>query len=124
MKARFPDGQLYVNLRGYDPGEPVTAQEALHRFLTGLGVPANAVPVNTESAAALFRSLPADRRILIVLDNAATAAQVRPLLPGHSAVSSSSPAVGGCPGSPYGTGRTASPSVPSPNRKPWPSCGP
>ncbi len=84
MKGHFPDGQLYVNLRGYDPGEPVTAQEALHRFLTGLGVPANAVPAHTESAAALFRSLLADRRVLIVLDNAATAAQVRPLLPGHS----------------------------------------
>ncbi|MFD7501731.1 AAA family ATPase [Streptomyces sp. NPDC059850] len=84
VKAHFPDGQLYVNLRGYDPGEPVTAQEALHRFLTGLGVPANAVPTNTESAAGLFRSLLADRRILIVLDNAAAAAQVRPLLPGHS----------------------------------------
>ncbi|MFI0779811.1 ATP-binding protein [Streptomyces sp. NPDC021212] len=84
VKAHFPDGQLYVNLRGYAPGEPVTGQEALHRFLTGLGVPAHAVPVNTESAAALFRSLLADRRVLIVLDNAATAAQVRPLLPGHS----------------------------------------
>ncbi|WP_432011655.1 ATP-binding protein [Streptomyces cucumeris] len=83
VKAAFPDGQLYVNLRGYDPGEPVTAQEALHRFLTGLGVPASAVPTNTESAAALFRSLVADRRVLIVLDNAATVAQVRPLLPGH-----------------------------------------
>ena len=84
VKVHFPDGQLYVNLRGYDPGEPVTAQEALHRFLTGLGVPASAVPANTESAAALFRSLLADRRVLIVLDNAATPAQVRPLLPGHS----------------------------------------
>lgn len=83
-KAAFPDGQLYVNLRGYDPGEPVTAQEALHRFLTGLGVEPGAVPTDTEAAAALFRSLLADRRMLIVLDNAATVAQVRPLLPGHA----------------------------------------
>ncbi|WP_415925270.1 ATP-binding protein [Streptomyces sp. ME19-01-6] len=84
VKADFPDGQLYVNLRGYDPGEPVTGQEALHRFLTGLGVPPGAVPTDTEAAAALFRSLSADRRVLIVLDNAATVAQVRPLLPGHA----------------------------------------
>ncbi|MDW6059968.1 tetratricopeptide repeat protein [Streptomyces sp. FXJ1.4098] len=84
VKADFPDGQLYVNLRGYDPGEPVTAQEALHRFLTGLGVEPGAVPTDTEAASALFRSLVADRRMLIVLDNAATVAQVRPLLPGHA----------------------------------------
>ncbi|MEU5023346.1 ATP-binding protein [Streptomyces milbemycinicus] len=84
VKAAFPDGQLYVNLRGYDPGEPVTAQEALHRFLTGLGVQPGAVPTDTEAASALFRSLVADRRMLIVLDNAATVAQVRPLLPGHA----------------------------------------
>ncbi|MGY0058474.1 ATP-binding protein [Streptomyces sp. LZ34] len=83
VKTDFPDGQLYVNLRGYDPGEPITAQEALHRFLTGLGVAAGAVPTDTESAAALFRSLLADRKVLIVLDNAATVTQVRPLLPGH-----------------------------------------
>lgn len=84
VKAAFPDGQLYVNLRGYDPGEPVTAQEALHGFLTGLGVQPGAVPTDIEAAAALFRSLLADRRMLIVLDNAATVAQVRPLLPGHA----------------------------------------
>ncbi|MGO4421959.1 NB-ARC domain-containing protein, partial [Streptomyces sp. MCAF7] len=84
VKTAFPDGQLYVNLRGYDPGEPVTAREALHRFLTGLGVQPGAVPTDTEAAAALFRSLLADRRMLIVLDNAATVTQVRPLLPGHA----------------------------------------
>ncbi|WP_413801399.1 ATP-binding protein [Streptomyces iranensis] len=84
VEAAFPDGQLYVNLRGYDPGEPVTAREALHGFLTGLGVQSGAVPTDTEAAAALFRSLLADRRMLIVLDNAATVAQVRPLLPGHA----------------------------------------
>lgn len=81
-RARFPDGQLYVNLRGYDPGEPVTAQEALHRFLSALGVPAQSVPQDTDAAAALYRSLLADRRMLVLLDNASTAGQVRPLLPG------------------------------------------
>ncbi|MQS16493.1 tetratricopeptide repeat protein [Streptomyces kaniharaensis] len=83
-RERFPDGQLYVNLRGYDPGQPVTAQEALHRFLTSLGVHAQSVPQDLDAAAALYRSLLAERRILVVLDNAATVSQVRPLLPGSA----------------------------------------
>lgn len=82
VKDRFPDGQLFVNLRGYDPGEPVTAGQALRHFLRALGVTAVDVPEDTDAAAALYRSLLSDRRMLIVLDNAATAAQVRPLLPG------------------------------------------
>ncbi|MFD5316443.1 ATP-binding protein [Streptomyces sp. NPDC127098] len=84
IEERFPDGQLYVNLRGYDPDEPVTAQQTLHRFLTALGVPPGAIPVDEETSAALFRSVLADRRVLIVLDNAATVRQVRPLLPGSA----------------------------------------
>ncbi|MFJ5680550.1 ATP-binding protein [Streptomyces sp. NPDC093097] len=82
VKDRFPDGQLFVNLRGYDPREPVTAEQALRRFLTALGVPSGDVPQDVDDAAALYRSLLADRRMLIVLDNAATVGQVRPLIPG------------------------------------------
>lgn len=84
VRDRFPDGQLYVNLRGYDPGPPVAVHQALHRFLTALGVPANDVPQDVDAASALYRSLLADRRVLVVLDNAATVGQVRPLLPGSA----------------------------------------
>lgn len=81
-RHRFPDGQLYVNLRGYDPGEPVGPAQVLERFLTALGVPAAALPAEVEDRSALFRTLLVSRRVLIVLDNAATVGQVRPLLPG------------------------------------------
>jgi hypothetical protein len=82
IKDHFPDGQLFVNLRGYDPGEPVTADQALRRFLRALGVAPADVPQDTDDAAALYRSLLADQQVLVLLDNAATAGQVRPLLPG------------------------------------------
>ncbi|MGW1058258.1 ATP-binding protein [Micromonospora rubida] len=82
VRHRFPDGQLYANLRGYDPGEPARPEVVLDRFLRALGVPPAAIPADLEDREALYRSRLADRRVLLVLDNAATARQVRPLLPG------------------------------------------
>ncbi|RCG31678.1 hypothetical protein DQ384_09010 [Sphaerisporangium album] len=78
----FPDGQLYVNLRGYDPGPPVSADQALERFLSAMGVPPAAVPAELESRTSLYRSRLAGRRMLVILDNASSVGQVRPLLPG------------------------------------------
>jgi DNA-binding SARP family transcriptional activator/tetratricopeptide (TPR) repeat protein len=80
--GRFPDGQLHVNLRGYDPARPVTAADALAGFLRTLGVPGPDIPPGQDQRAARYRSLLAGKRMLIVLDNAGTAEQVRPLLPG------------------------------------------
>jgi DNA-binding SARP family transcriptional activator/Tfp pilus assembly protein PilF len=83
VARHFPDGQLYVSLRGPDPGLPPMAPgEALRFFLDALGVPAHRIAAPAEERAALFRSLVDGKRVLIVLDNASSAAQVRPLLPG------------------------------------------
>ncbi len=82
ISDRFPDGQVYANLRGYDEGPPVSAGAALDRILRDLGTEPGRIPQDLDGRAALFRSLVAGRSILIVLDNAADAAQVRPLIPG------------------------------------------
>jgi DNA-binding SARP family transcriptional activator len=79
--SRFPDGQLHVNLRGATPAvKPLSSAEGLHQLLRSLGVAD--IPASVDEAAALLRTVAAGRRLLFVLDNAATAAQVRPLLPG------------------------------------------
>ena len=83
VAARFPDGQLYVNLRGFDAeGAVVTPEEVTGWFLVALGVPAEQIPADAQVRYGLYRSLLAGRHVLIVLDNARDAAQVRPLLPG------------------------------------------
>jgi DNA-binding SARP family transcriptional activator/Tfp pilus assembly protein PilF len=82
---RFPDGQLYVNLRGYDPDQLVPAADALAGFLRALGVPGPDIPPEPDERAARYRSLLAGRRMLVVLDNARSVEQARPLLPGTPA---------------------------------------
>jgi tetratricopeptide (TPR) repeat protein/transcriptional regulator with XRE-family HTH domain len=80
---RFPDGQLYVNLRGFDPsGKPVAPADALAGFLRALGVPGPHIPAEADERAAQYRSLLAGRQMLVVLDNAMSVEQARPLLPG------------------------------------------
>lgn len=82
VSGRFPDGQLHVNLRGYDPGPPVSAARALAAFLSALGVRDQDVPLEEDERAARYRTEMAGRRMLVLLDNAASVEQLRPLLPG------------------------------------------
>ncbi|MER7795044.1 tetratricopeptide repeat protein [Streptomyces sp. NPDC097640] len=82
LRPHFPDGQLYADLGAQSPSGPAAPDEVVGRFLRALGVPAKQMPTALADRAALFRSLTASRRLVVLLDDAATAAQVRPLLPG------------------------------------------
>ncbi|WP_161962323.1 AfsR/SARP family transcriptional regulator [Nocardioides speluncae] len=86
VSERFADGQLFVNLRGYGPGQPMPASAALDLLLRGIGVPGEDIPADIDARSALFRSRLAGRRMLIVLDNARDAEQVRPLVPGSGSM--------------------------------------
>lgn len=85
VSDRFPDGQLYIDLQGFDTGDPVAPSDALASFLGSLGVRPDEIPRHEAERAARYRTLLAERRMLVVLDNVHSAAHVRPLLPGTSA---------------------------------------
>uniref|UniRef100_UPI0031D763CE AfsR/SARP family transcriptional regulator n=1 Tax=Saccharothrix mutabilis TaxID=33921 RepID=UPI0031D763CE len=79
---RFPDGQLFVDLRGFSPGDPKQATEVLADFLSALGVERDRQPADPDARAALYRTHTTGKRLLVLLDNAASVEQVVPLLPG------------------------------------------
>lgn len=85
VRDRFPDGQLFADLRGYDAERPLPPERVLESFLRALGMAGASIPPDLATRSGWFRSLSAERRMLIVLDNAGSAADVRPLLPGIGA---------------------------------------
>ena len=88
VQEQFPDGQLYLDLRGFDPsGSPIPPTDALRRLLDAFGLPAEQIPASADAQAGLYRTMLANRKALILLDNARDADQVRPLLPGSSGCS-------------------------------------
>jgi DNA-binding SARP family transcriptional activator len=85
-RDRFPDGQLHLDMRGFGPGEPIDPATALDIMLRAVGVPSARIPPRAEERAALWRTTLSGRRMLLLIDNARDAAQVRPLLPGSGSV--------------------------------------
>jgi len=81
-RERYPGGDLYVDLQGFGPGEPVSPVVVLEGFLRALGVTARRIPAQLDQCSALYRSLLHERQMLVLLDNAGSSQQVRPLLPG------------------------------------------
>ncbi|MCU7821282.1 AfsR/SARP family transcriptional regulator [Kitasatospora sp. DSM 101779] len=82
VRSRFPDGQLYVDLRGYDPQQPLSGNDALARLLSAMGLPAHEIPLDEADRVARYRTELTGHRVLVVLDNVSSVDQVRPLLPG------------------------------------------
>ncbi|HVV21634.1 MAG TPA: BTAD domain-containing putative transcriptional regulator, partial [Pseudonocardiaceae bacterium] len=83
IAGEFPDGQLFARLRGHEVAPPMAPMDVLTQFLKALGVAPERIPLDVEEAAALYRTVLAERRVLVVLDDAAGPDQVRPLLPGN-----------------------------------------
>jgi DNA-binding SARP family transcriptional activator len=82
VRERFPDGQLFIDLQGHGPGEPVDPGSALHSLLVGMGLPEARIPGDVEARSSMLRTMLAGRRCLLVLDNALDANHLRPLIPG------------------------------------------
>ncbi|MDT0305023.1 tetratricopeptide repeat protein [Streptomonospora wellingtoniae] len=82
VRSHYPDGDLYVNMRSHGPGPRLDALAALGALLQALGVPADGIPLDLDSRAALYRTLLDRKRVLVLIDDAVSPAQVRPLLPG------------------------------------------
>ena len=104
VSSHFPDGQLFLNLRGYGPGDALSPAEAIGQLLRSLGVAPNAVPNDVDEASGVLRSMLSGRRVLIVLDNARNASHVAPMLPaaaGSAAIVTSRRVLSTLPGAHY-----------------------